>query len=226
MLDRLEGTLATAPPEPESHRFGDFTMTPSPDQHLAAVTRTIEQIAAGDIFQANLCARLEADFQGDPFEVFGAGVRTLAPAYAAFLDTGDRAVVSLSPELYLRGRGRDMLTSPIKGTAPLSTESDVLESSTKDRAENVMIVDLMRNDLGRVCQPGSIKVPALARIEARAGVWQLVSELTGTLREEITDADLMRAAFPPGSVTGAPKVRAMELINHRRGGTRPRARPR
>lgn len=212
VLDRLEDAL-TGESAAKSYRFGEFSMSPAPADHAAAVARTIEHIAAGDIFQANLCARLEAEFEGDPLDVFCAGVRALAPAYAAFLDTGDRAVASFSPELFLRRRGRTVLTSPIKGTRPLEVDPAVLVASTKDRAENVMIVDLMRNDLGRVCEPGSITVPALARAEACAGVRHLVSEVTGTLRAGMRDADLMRAAFPPGSVTGAPKVRAMELIN-------------
>ncbi|HEX7740028.1 MAG TPA: bifunctional anthranilate synthase component I family protein/class IV aminotransferase, partial [Marmoricola sp.] len=184
-----------------------------PEQHLAAIARAIDHIRAGDIFQANICARLEAGFEGDPLDVFCSGVRHLSPAYAAFMDTGERAVVSLSPELFLRRSRRTVLTSPIKGTAALNTDPREFAASAKDRAENVMIVDLMRNDLGRVCEPGSIGVPVLARPDDRVGVRHLVSDVTGTLRDQLTDADLLRACFPPGSVTGAPKVRAMEIIN-------------
>jgi para-aminobenzoate synthetase/4-amino-4-deoxychorismate lyase len=212
VLVDLERTL-TVRHEPRPYRFDPFTMTPDPQDHVRAVARAVEHIVAGDIFQANVCARLEAGFEGDPLDVFCAGVEALAPPYAAFLDTGDRAVVSLSPELFLRRRGRSALTAPIKGTAPAGEGPHALAASSKNRAENLMIVDLMRNDLGRVCVPGTVAVPRLASVEPRAGVWHLVSEVTGQLCDGITDADLLRATFPPGSVTGAPKVRAMELIN-------------
>ena len=213
VLADLERTLAVGRAEPRSYRFDPFTMTPDPQDHVRAVARAVEHIVAGDIFQANVCARLEAGFEGDPLDVFCAGVEALAPPYAAFLDTGDRAVVSLSPELFLRRRGRTALTAPIKGTAPAEESPHALAASSKNRAENLMIVDLMRNDLGRVCVPGTVTVPSLASVKPRAGVWHLVSEVTGELCDGVTDADLLRATFPPGSVTGAPKVRAMELIN-------------
>jgi para-aminobenzoate synthetase/4-amino-4-deoxychorismate lyase len=213
VLSELTRALVTGGVGCRGYRFGRFTMTPEPAEHVKAVARTLEHIAAGDIFQANLCARLEAEFEGDPLDVFCSGVEALAPPYAAFLDTGERSVVSLSPELFLRRRGRAVLSSPIKGTVPALDDPDALAASSKNRAENVMIVDLMRNDLGRVCVPGTVEVPSLARPHALAGVWHLVSDVTGRLRDEVSDADLLRATFPPGSVTGAPKVRAMELIN-------------
>ena len=126
-------------------------------------------------------------------------------------------MASLSPELFLHRAGRAVASRPIKGTIrrrslEAETHRRLLQASAKDRAENVMITDLVRNDLGRVCVPGSIKVPSLARPEAHPGVWHLVTTVTGTLREEIDNAALLRATFPPGSVTGAPKIRAMELI--------------
>ena len=193
-----------------------FAMTPSPAEHRAAVARIVEHIEAGDIFQANLTVRLEASFAGDPLGVFCAGVEHLAPAYAAFASWPDSsggagAVASFSPELFLRRTGDEVLTSPIKGTAPLDTDPAELVASAKDRAENVMIVDLMRNDLGRVSVPGSVRVPALVRAERHA-VWHLVSDVIGHLAPGVGDAELLGATFPPGSVTGAPKVRAMELI--------------
>jgi anthranilate/para-aminobenzoate synthase component I len=129
-------------------------------------------------------------------------------------------VCSFSPELFLALRGRRVRTGPIKGTAPRSpapadaeAQRRALEASPKDRAENVMIVDLMRNDLGRVCVPGTVRVPRLARAEAHPGLWHLVSEVVGELRPTAGPGDLLRAAFPPGSCTGAPKVRAMQRIN-------------
>ncbi|MGI9084057.1 MAG: aminodeoxychorismate synthase component I [Aeromicrobium sp.] len=201
--------LAT-PADSETFAVGAFEMTPSPDEHRASVARALEHIRAGDIFQVNLCARLEASFEGDPLDLFCAGVEALAPAYAAFVDAPEGAIASFSPELFLRRTGDEVLTSPIKGTAPLDSDPAELAVSAKNRAENVMIVDLMRNDLGRVCTPGSVRVPALVRAERHA-VWHLVSDVVGHLGHDVGDSDLLRATFPPGSVTGAPKVRAMEI---------------
>ncbi|HUS20875.1 MAG TPA: chorismate-binding protein, partial [Aeromicrobium sp.] len=174
------------------------------------VARALDHITAGDIFQVNLCARLEASFTGDPLDLFCAGVEALAPAYAAFIDGGDGAIASFSPELFLRRTGDEVLTSPIKGTAPLDADVSELVASAKDRAENVMIVDLMRNDLGRVSTPGSVRVPAMVRPERHA-VWHLVSDVVGHVGHDVPHSALLRATFPPGSVTGAPKVRAMEI---------------
>jgi len=209
---RVLAALAEPAPPAAPYDVGTFTMTPAPDGHRAAVASVLEHVAAGDIFQANLCARLEAPFAGDPLDVFCAGVARLRPAYAAFVDSPEGALVSFSPELFLRRTGHEVLSSPIKGTAPLDTDPAELVASAKDRAENVMIVDLMRNDLGRVSVPGSVRVPAVARAERHA-VWHLVSDVVGHLGREVRDSDLLRATFPPGSVTGAPKVRAMQIIN-------------
>jgi para-aminobenzoate synthetase / 4-amino-4-deoxychorismate lyase len=122
------------------------------------------------------------------------------------------AVCSVSPELFLRRRGRQVITEQIKGTAPRLEDPETLAASPKDRAENVMIVDLMRNDLGRVCEYGSVVVDELAEPRPAPGVWHLVSTVAGTLRPEVGDADLLRATFPPGSVTGAPKIQTMRVI--------------
>jgi para-aminobenzoate synthetase / 4-amino-4-deoxychorismate lyase len=173
---------------------------------------------AGGIFQANLCIRLEAGFTGDPLDLFCKGLERLEPPYTGFIGGPWGAVASLSPELFLRRNGRKVRTAPIKGTCPRSPSAALeqrrrLLASAKDRAENVMIVDLMRNDLGRVCEFGSIRVPSLVQAEAHPGVWHLVSEVTGELREGDDDAALLRATFPPGSITGAPKIRAMEVIS-------------
>ena len=120
-------------------------------------------------------------------------------------------MASLSPELFLARRGRSVRSEPIKGTRPADRRAE-LEASAKDRAENVMIVDLVRNDLGRVCVPGGVRVPALAEVRPHAGVWHMVSEVEGELRDDVGDADLLRATFPPGSVTGAPKLAALDVI--------------
>jgi anthranilate synthase/aminodeoxychorismate synthase-like glutamine amidotransferase len=200
-------------PAPAGYRFGSFAMTPPPAAHQDAVARCLEHIAAGDIFQANICLRAEAAFTGDPLAAFVRGARALKPAYAAYVTTGHGVVASFSPELFLDRRGRAVATAPIKGTAPLSADPAALVASAKDQAENTMIVDLMRNDLSRVCLPGTVHVPAAARAEAHTGVWHLVRDISGVLRDGVADSRLVRATFPPGSITGAPKVRAMELIN-------------
>ena len=206
----VESLLRGAAPPARAYDVGAFVLSPTPAGHEAAVARALEHVAAGDVFQVNLCARLDAPFDGDALDLFCRGVEMLAPAYGAFVDAPEGAVASFSPELFLRRRGDEVLTSPIKGTAPLDTDVAELVASAKDRAENVMIVDLVRNDLGRVCAPGSVRVPALVRPERHA-VWQLVSDVVGHLGPGTDDGDLLRATFPPGSVTGAPKVRAMEV---------------
>ena len=199
--------------------------------HMTAIDECRERIAAGEIFQANLCLRLEAEWQGDPLDLFARTAGTLEPRHAGLVAGPWGAVCSLSPELFLRRRGREVVSEPIKGTAPRvlaagreGTRAEdtraALAASTKDRAENVMIVDLMRNDLGRVCEYGSIRVPALTEPRPAPGVWHLVSTVTGTLRPDAGDADLLRASFPPGSVTGAPKIQAMRVIAELEAGGR------
>jgi para-aminobenzoate synthetase/4-amino-4-deoxychorismate lyase len=211
-------------PEPRSYACGTFSQTPSPDEHRNAVRQAVQYIRQGDIFQANICLRLEAVFDGDPLDAFCAAATRLDPPYAAFLrisgGSDSAALASLSPELFLRRTGDRVLSSPIKGTrqrpadpAAAQVTLDELVASAKDGAENVMIVDLMRNDLSRVCVPGTVEVPALLRAEPHPGVWHLVSDVTGALAPGTSDAALVAATFPPGSVTGAPKVRALEIIH-------------
>jgi para-aminobenzoate synthetase/4-amino-4-deoxychorismate lyase len=197
-----------------------FSVVPSAAAHQQAVRTAKEYIKRGDIFQANICLRLEADFQGDPLDIFSTGRRLLEPPYSAFLRFPEGAVASFSPELFLRRRERNLLSKPIKGTSRRSAdpaEAEMqrlrLEESPKNRAENLMIVDLMRNDLSRVCLPGTVGAPRLVQAEPYPGLWHLVSNVHGVLRPECTDEMLVRATFPPGSVTGAPKVRAMEVIH-------------
>jgi para-aminobenzoate synthetase / 4-amino-4-deoxychorismate lyase len=198
----------------------EFRLVPSAGEHKSAVGRAIEYIRQGDIFQANICLRLEAGFAGDALDAFARAARQLDPPYAAFLGIAGGAVASFSPELFLRRAGNTVVTRPIKGTryrpaddAGARREREILLDSGKDRAENVMIVDLMRNDLSRVCAPGSVHVPRLLAAEAHPGLWHLVSDVQGTLPSGTGDGDLIAATFPPGSVTGAPKVRAMEVIH-------------
>ncbi|WP_404821133.1 bifunctional anthranilate synthase component I family protein/class IV aminotransferase [Kocuria marina] len=175
--------------------------------------RALAHIRDGDIFQANICRELTAAFDGDPLDLFCTGYERLRPRFAGFLRVPGGAVASFSPELYLRRTGTAVLTSPIKGTAPADSDPRELHASAKNRAENVMIVDLMRNDLSRVCVPGSVLSPAVPRVEPHTGVHHLVADVHGTLRPGLDDAALLRSTFPPGSCTGAPKVRATEIIN-------------
>jgi para-aminobenzoate synthetase component 1 len=191
----------------------------SRDQYLRAVERTRDYVLAGDIFQANLSQRLEAALPEHPFALY-ARLRVRNPApFAAYFDEGGAAVVSASPERFLRLSGECVETRPIKGTAsrgwtPLHDSAlwEALAESEKDRAENVMIVDLLRNDLSKVCRDHSVEVPELCRIESYATVQHLVSTVVGRLRPGLGAVDLLRATWPGGSITGAPKVRAMEII--------------
>jgi para-aminobenzoate synthetase component 1 len=196
-----------------------ITSSFSRDGYLAAVRRVVEYVHAGDCFQVNLAQRLLAAWPGPPLELYGR-LRERNPApFAGYLDLGDAAVVSASPERFLKVSAGQVETRPIKGTRPrgATPEEDArrraeLLASAKDRAENVMIVDLLRNDLGRVCAYGSVEVAALCQLETYRTVHHLVSEVRGRLRPGLGPVDLLRAAFPGGSVTGAPKVRAMQII--------------
>ena len=198
---------AEATPRPRPFATAPWTPHPGDEGHALAVTAARARIGTGDIFQANVCRRLRSRLTGDPLDLFAAAGPRLAPDRSAFLAGPWGAVASLSPELFLARHGRRVRSAPIKGTG-----GPELGASAKDRAENVMIVDLVRNDLGRVCRPGSIRVPRLAEQQAHTGVWHLVSEVAGVLRPGVGDAELVRAAFPPGSVTGAPKIAAIDVI--------------
>ncbi len=201
-------------------------------RYSAAVDEIRDEIAAGNVYQANLTQRVDvsvpqrgeatATTQADAGWQLHLALRQISPApFAAYLSLPEVEIVSSSPERFLRlGRDRSVESRPIKGTRRRGTsrEEDVLlakelEASQKDRAENLMIVDLVRNDLGRVCETGSVEVPDLMAIEPYATVYQMVSTVRGRLRAKSTRADLLRATFPPGSMTGAPKIAAMELID-------------
>jgi para-aminobenzoate synthetase / 4-amino-4-deoxychorismate lyase len=211
--ERLAGRLAAGVRERPVWVGGFRPAAPGAAGHVTAVEACRERIAAGEIFQANVCLRLDSRFEGNPADLFAHTVRELAPRHAAFVGGPWGAVCSLSPELFLRRSGREVLSEPIKGTAPRKEGARAaLAESVKDRAENVMIVDLMRNDLGRVCEYGSVRVPELTAPRPAPGVWHLVSSVTGTLRPDVGDGDLLRATFPPGSVTGAPKIQTMRVI--------------
>jgi para-aminobenzoate synthetase component 1 len=183
------------------------------DEHAARVAAIEQLLVDGQCYQVNLTRRLTIDERLDPVALFAAVHAHHRAPHEALLTFGSAtsgpAVVSASPELFLRVRGRDVETRPIKGTA---RDAALLRSSAKDHAENVMIVDLARNDLGRVCAAGSVRVPALCAVEPHPGLHHLVSTVQGRLRDDVTLGDLFRATFPPASVTGAPKPRVLQAI--------------
>lgn len=185
------------------------------DEYEDRVTNVLDLLQAGECYQVNLTRRLEADGALDPVALHAAlVVRNPAP-HAGMLRLPDRAfgVVSASPEGFLRRVGDRIETRPIKGTARGGAEgAQALRASAKDHAENVMIVDLARNDLGRVCIPGTMSVPALCTVEAHPGLHHLVSTVQGTLRADVGTGDVIAATFPPASVTGAPKPRVLGII--------------
>jgi para-aminobenzoate synthetase component 1 len=187
--------------------------------YLAAVRRAIDYVHAGDCFQVNVAQRLLHPAAVSPLELYGRLRERNAAPFAGLFDLGGAVVASASPERFLRVEAGEVETRPIKGTRPRGATPDEdaaraaeLLGSAKDRAENVMIVDLMRNDLGRVCAYGTVRVLELCRLESYRYVHHLVSQVRGRLRAGLGPVDLIRAAFPGGSVTGAPKVRAMEII--------------
>ncbi len=190
------------------------------DSYVRTVRRVLDYIAAGDVFQVNLSQRFTARGDFDPLDLF-LRLRDRSPApFAAFLCWDDLAVVSASPEWFYQTRGDRIVTRPIKGTRPRgeSEEADArlaaeLAASPKDRAELTMIVDLERNDLGRVCRYGSVVVRDALQVESFAQVHHLVATVEGRLRPDAGPVDIVRAMFPGGSITGAPKIRAMEIID-------------
>jgi para-aminobenzoate synthetase / 4-amino-4-deoxychorismate lyase len=215
----------TIPPAGHAGRF--TTIEPpatSQLRYLAGVEAVIGKINAGRFYQLNLCTRLSSRSLASAPVLFAHLAGQLNPAYGALLVTqpDDQhpgpvvpAIVSMSPELFLRVRGREVITSPIKGTAPRQpgdVDAPSLRASAKDAAENIMIVDLMRNDLSRVCRPGTVQVDRLLELQAHPGVWHLVSTVTGQLADGVTTGQLLGATFPPGSVTGAPKSSALQGI--------------
>lgn len=181
--------------------------------------RVHDYILAGDCYQINLAQRFTAHYQGDEYNAYLKLRESNQAPFSAFMRFEDHSVVSISPERFLKVEGRNVQTKPIKGTLPRSLDAEIdsanaqkLQQSTKDRAENLMIVDLLRNDISRVCQAGSVKVPKLFDIESFPAVHHLVSTVEGELAADKSCTDLLRASFPGGSITGAPKIRAMEII--------------
>jgi len=221
-LERFVGALETSSPrEITPPSLGPVVASMTRDDYLAAVRRALEYIAAGDIFQVNFSQRFESTGCVDPFDLYQRLRRRSPAPFSAYLQWDDLAIVSASPEWFYRtdADGR-IITRPIKGTRPrgVNDEEDrrliaELRASPKDRAELTMIVDLERNDLGRVCEYGSVCVDDALSVESYAQVHHLVATVAGRLRAGVGPIDVARALFPGGSITGAPKIRAMEIID-------------
>lgn len=205
---------------PASRPFvrGQWRSTTGKEAYLAAVGRTLEYIRAGDVYQANIAHELLASFEGDPLGWFASRARVARPRYGAFLQTPRFALASLSPELFLEHEPttRRLSTRPMKGTRAVAEGHASLATSGKDRAELAMIVDLLRNDLGRVCDLGSVRVEEARAIEHHgtgdSSLLQATALVSGRRRDDRSLLDAVNACFPCGSVTGAPKARAMQVI--------------
>ncbi len=189
------------------------------EQYQAQVQRILNYIRAGDIYQANFTQRFTAEFEGDSLGAYLALRKVAAGPFSAYLSVPGGQILSLSPERFIHADGDQLQTEPIKGTAPRGKTrqadrdyAEALSQSVKDRAENLMIVDLLRNDFGKVCRRGSVRVPELFALQSFANVHHLVSTVTGQLPDEQEFTDVLAACFPGGSITGAPKRRAMEII--------------
>jgi para-aminobenzoate synthetase component 1 len=223
-LNDLKNLVMFSPPPPDTKEasIGEGLVLKanfSHESYLEAVARAREYICAGDIFQVNLSQRLEMDTNVTPYHLYRR-LRKINPApFAGYFNYDGVNIVGASPERFLKVRGDWVETRPIKGTKPRgktpgedNAMAESLLKSVKDRAENIMIVDLERNDIGRVCRYGTVKVTELAILETYPTVFHLTSKVVGQLREGKNLIDLLKAAFPGGSITGAPKVRAMEII--------------
>ena len=191
----------------------------SEDEYRQSFNKIQDYILSGDCYQVNLAQRFQAQYKGNEYQSYQALLLENKAPFAAFIRLPEQVIISLSPERFLLLNGNQVQTKPIKGTMPRShiPEQDLankqqLLNSEKDQAENLMIVDLLRNDIGRVCKPGTVSVPHLFNIESFPAVHHLVSTVTGQLNSQYSCEDLLRACFPGGSITGAPKIRSMEII--------------
>ena len=207
-------------PAQEFSLLEPFRALESRNAYIDNFRRVQEYIQAGDCYQANLAQCFEAPFRGVPWSAFRTLSRAFPTPFSAFMDLDEQQIVSLSPERFLRIEGGEVETKPIKGTRRRGTTAaedlalrEELAASEKDRAENLMIVDLLRNDLGKSCATGSVQVESLFRIESYRNVHHLVSTITGRLRDGVTPFTALMHAYPGGSITGAPKIRAMEIIH-------------
>ncbi len=209
-------TIHLPPPSSSAHPLS-WRPNISREEYQAAIKRIKRSIAEGDTYQVNYTFRLTARFEGSAFDVFLRLVQAQPSPYCAFIETNDFSICSTSPELFFSLEGEEIVTRPMKGTASRACtvehddmRAESLRTSEKNRAENVMIVDMMRNDLGRIAEIGSVQVPSLFDVERYPTVWQMTSTVTATTKASLTD--ILRALFPCASVTGAPKARTMEII--------------
>ncbi len=209
LLETLARRAAAGPRPLRYPELRRWTSNVSQETFEAGVREVIRLIKAGECYQVNLTRRLSSPLAADPVGLFARLLRENPAPHAGLIRLGSMAVVSASPERFLYRHGEYVETRPIKGTA---AEAHALSTSSKDRAENVMIVDLARNDLGRICAYGSIRVPTLCTVERHPGLHHLVSTVVGRLRPEVETSRLLRATFPPASVTGAPKPRVLQAI--------------
>ena len=201
------------------YRVADMAAECSPEVYREKVRRIQEYILEGDVYEVNLSQQIRGRFEGDPFALFERLYGINDAPFSAYLNFGPTRVVCNSPELFLRAEGRRVETRPIKGTAKRgatpeedAANREALLASEKDQAELYMIVDLLRNDLGKVCEYGSVRVEAAKRLEAYRNVHHLVGIVSGRMRDGVDFFDLLRATFPGGSITGCPKVRCIEII--------------
>ncbi|MHB0998456.1 MAG: aminodeoxychorismate synthase component I [Armatimonadota bacterium] len=204
----------------ELNDISDIRLNITEDDYLNNIRIIKEYITAGDIYQLNFTCKLLFEHHKPALHLFSRLRKAHPVCHSAFINTGDMQIVSLSPELFLERAGKRVLTRPMKGTSSRGRwfEEDIeiarqLPLDIKNRAENVMILDLMRNDLGRVCVAGGVSVPEMFKVEAYRSLFQMTSDVEGILRDEISVSDILKASFPPGSITGAPKIRAMEIID-------------
>ncbi|MES9991311.1 MAG: aminodeoxychorismate synthase component I [Candidatus Thiodiazotropha sp.] len=234
-LERYRRLLLRAVEHPVKNRpvkayrvLGEVCSNMTKEEYLASIAKIKRYILDGDCYQVNFAQRFSAAAEGDPWHAYRLLRQLNAAPYAAYMNTPYCQVLSTSPERFLEVRGGLVETKPIKGTAPRGEDpiedmmlAEMLKNSPKDQAENLMIVDLLRNDLGKVCATGSVEVPELFKLESFARVHHLVSKVRGRLASDKDALSLLRACFPGGSITGAPKLRSMEIIEelepHRRG---------
>jgi len=210
-----------------TYRIDNLRFSQERQEYLAKVARIKEYIAAGDTYQVNYTLKLLFDFTGDAGVLYETLRRNQSVAYGAYLKSSARRLLSFSPELFFRQQGRDCWVRPMKGTSKRGTSLDEdrqvgasLAADSKNRSENVMIVDLLRNDLGRLCEMGTVETLSMFDVETYETLHQMTSTIKGRLRDDVSLVELIKAIFPCGSVTGAPKIRTMEIIRELEGGDR------
>jgi len=221
LVARLDASVSTPPTTPPATlQVDDVPSNLTPADYVGIVKRCLDHIAAGDAFQIVPSQRFSLPTDADPFQLYRM-LRVINPSPYLFLfDLGDVQIIGSSPEALVRVQGQRVETWPIAGTSPRGATPDedlaherAMLASDKERAEHIMLVDLSRNDLGRVCETGTVNVDELMVVERYSHVMHLVSRVSGTLREGLGPVDVLRAVFPHGTVSGAPKVRAMEIID-------------